>query len=310
MIGDSGTKWTERGVVALLLVLLFYIAPSGSVAADRLTLYTVNYPLKYFAQRIGGASVEVRFPAPADVDPAFWSPDAATINAYQKADLIILNGAGYARWVKRAALPRLRSIDTSAALAAPLIEMRPGLTHSHGPGARHAHSGIAFTTWLDFDQAIQQAASIRDTLQRRHPEQRVYFSDNFDRLERDLRALDAAMLALSKKLRDSVLMASHPIYQYLARRYDLDIDAVTWEPGEFPAEQQWQAFSARLPQRALGLMLWEAAPLRETEHRLEAMQVYPVVFAPCMNTPEEGDFLSVMQQNLRNLQRAVERELE
>lgn len=39
-------------------------------------VYTVNYPLAYFAERIAGDSVNVVFPTPPDIDPAFWSPDA------------------------------------------------------------------------------------------------------------------------------------------------------------------------------------------------------------------------------------------
>ena len=52
------------------------------------TVYTVNYPLAYFARRIRQEQVKVVFPAPPDVDPAFWNPDPETIVAYQEADLI------------------------------------------------------------------------------------------------------------------------------------------------------------------------------------------------------------------------------
>ena len=64
-----------------------------------LRVHTVSYPLAYFAERVGGAAVDVTFPAPTATDPASWSPDAETIAAYQKADLILLNGATYAKWV-------------------------------------------------------------------------------------------------------------------------------------------------------------------------------------------------------------------
>ena len=41
---------------------------------DALLVYTVNYPLAYFAQRLAPEGVEVVFPVPPDVDPAFWKP--------------------------------------------------------------------------------------------------------------------------------------------------------------------------------------------------------------------------------------------
>ncbi len=80
-------------------------APAVDEVPDRLLVFTVNYPLEYFADRLGGDQVEVVFPAPPGGDPAFWSPDPDTIAAYQGADLILLNGAGYAKWLERATLP-------------------------------------------------------------------------------------------------------------------------------------------------------------------------------------------------------------
>ena len=56
-------------------------APVAAVieTAGPLTVYAVNYPLAYFAERIGGDDVVVHFPVPAGDDPAFWSPDARTV---------------------------------------------------------------------------------------------------------------------------------------------------------------------------------------------------------------------------------------
>ena len=51
-----------------------------------MSIYTVNYPLQYFAQRIAGEYAKVVFPAPQGVDPAFWTPDPSAIAAYQDAD--------------------------------------------------------------------------------------------------------------------------------------------------------------------------------------------------------------------------------
>ena len=79
--------------------------PAVTEQAVPLSVYVVNYPLQYFAERIGGKHVNVSFPAPQGVDPAYWSPDAEVVVAYQEADVILLNGAGYARWVGRASLP-------------------------------------------------------------------------------------------------------------------------------------------------------------------------------------------------------------
>ena len=129
------------------VVLVAACTQNEQVSGDSKTLryppqvYTVNYPLAYFAERIAGDSVEVVFPVPPEVDPAFWSPDAETIADYQQADLVLLNGAGYAGWLQRATLSRSRLVDTSGALADQLIPSDDTLTHSHGPAGDHSHEG-------------------------------------------------------------------------------------------------------------------------------------------------------------------------
>ena len=109
-------------------------AHPASRADAPITVYTVNYPLQYFAERIAGKHADVVFPAPDGVDPAFWTPDSETVNRYQQADLILLNGAGYAGWTQHASLPRLKQVDTSAAFSAAYIRQAGGAAHSHGPG--------------------------------------------------------------------------------------------------------------------------------------------------------------------------------
>jgi zinc transport system substrate-binding protein len=130
-----------RIVIAMLLVLC-----SGQVvfAEERLQVYTVNYPLAYFAERIVGDLAEVTFPPPPDVDPAFWMPDPKTIAAYQGADLILLNGADYAKWMSKVSLPLSRLVDTSRGFEDQYIQQANLSTHSHGPGGEHTHGGVAF----------------------------------------------------------------------------------------------------------------------------------------------------------------------
>ena len=138
--------------------------PAASEEEGRLTLYTVNYPLKYLAERIGGEIVTAVFPAPPGIDPAYWSPEPEQVAAYQGADLILLNGAGYAAWVDRASFLRRQLIDTSAGFRDRLLPLDQAPLHTHGPEGDHSHSGTAFTTWLDPTLALEHARVIADAL--------------------------------------------------------------------------------------------------------------------------------------------------
>jgi hypothetical protein len=48
-------------------------------------------------------------------------------------------------------------------------------------------------------------------------------------------------------------------------------------------------------------MLWEAEPKAETRRRLEALGLASVVYAPCAQRPEAGDWLSAMASNAARL---------
>ena len=293
---------TIRGTT-YLFILFVLLAPVQ--ASQPLKIYTVNYPLAYFAERIAGDQAKVIFPAPSDVDPAFWQPDLETIRAYQQADLILLNGAGYAKWVARTSLPMLRTINTSRAFSDQLIKSTFGISHGHGSGATHNHAGIAFTTWLDMSLAIKQADAITDALKRKRPGQSALFEQN-------LRELEAELLQLDKQIKDVVdkqsslpLLASHPVYQYLARRYQLNLQSVIWEPEEAPNATQWQILTNSLATHPANLMLWEAVPRSETVMQLKTLGINSLVFYPLGNRPGSGDFISVMQTNLKNLREAI-----
>ncbi|MHC4163449.1 MAG: metal ABC transporter substrate-binding protein [Planctomycetota bacterium] len=288
--------------VSLRLLLMLMLAACGDPGAAKEagpvgppTVYVVNYPLKYFAERIGGADVRVVFPV-MQGDPASWKPDGDVIAAFQKADLILLNGAGYAGWVRLASLPESKCVDTSEAFAKDYIRIEGARTHAHGPTGEHAHGGIASTTWLDPAQAVAQAHAIQVALLRRWPE--GGFEKRFAALRDDLLEVARRLEAVAPR---GPGVASHPVYQYLARRYGMNLKSVHWEPDEAPGADGWAELRAILKEHPARWMLWEGEPLAETARRLEELGVKSVVFDPCGNTPGEGDFLTVMNQNVAAL---------
>ena len=295
----------RSGLLAGALICLSMV--SWSEGQARPTVYVVNYPLAYFAERIGGGQVEVVFPAPADEDPAFWRPDVDAIAGFQGADLILINGATYAKWLKTASLPRSRVLDTSKGFEADYIKVEDAAAHTHGPTGEHSHAGkTAFTTWLDFRQAARQASAVLEALSRLLPEHRGFFQERYAELERDLLLLDERLESVAARQSAQPLLASHPVYQYLVRRYGLNVRSVLWEPEVIPEEAEWQELAAVLPSHPAAWMLWEGDPLSASVERLQSLGVASLVFDPCGNRPDEGDFLAVMRRNVDRLLEAFE----
>ena len=283
---------------------LFLKLSSPVYAEEPLVIYTVNYPLQYFAQRIAGNHARVIFPVPPDQDPAIWTPDAEVIAKYQRADLILLNGANYAKWIDKVSLPWLKTVDTSSAFASDYIKTARAKTHSHGLDGIHSHAGTAFTTWLDFNQAIQQAEAINNALINRRPFLQNHFENNFLALKQELLALDDELRKMTAIHPGLQLIASHPVYQYLARRYKINLDTLLWEPDEFPVTGEWQSLEKKLIHYPAQWMIWEGKPLSESVVKLESIGLSSLVFDPCANRPVSGDFIRVMTQNIDNLRKA------
>ncbi len=269
----------------------------------RIVVYVANYPLAYFAERIGGPEVEVKFPAPPDVDPAFWEPSESEVEAFQSADIILLNGASYSHWLDTVTLPDSKTVNTSASFSDKFIVVKDAVTHSHGGEGEHSHSGTVFTTWIDFDQAIQQADAVREALQTFRPGQVELFALNFDQLKADLLALDMAMKSEGKRLAGQPLVVSHPIYQYWARRYGLNVQSVLWEPDTVPDESQIEAFKKILATHPAKWMVWEGAPAAAAVEKLRDLGVNGVVFDPSANVPEKGTWLDVMKANVQEIKK-------
>ena len=76
-------------------------------------------------------------------------------------------------------------------------------------------------------------------------------------------------------------------------------------PDAFPDKGTWKALETLHKDHPAAWMIWEDEPLPESVKRLETMDVRSIVFNPCGNRPGQGDFMTVMKQNLENLRVAV-----
>jgi zinc transport system substrate-binding protein len=286
---------------AIFLVFTVLFVPVTMAEEEVLNISTVNYPLKFFAESIAGKHAKVSLPMPADIDPAFWSPNAEDVINLQKSDMILLNGANYAKWLPKVSLPLSKLVNTSTKFRDQYIPIESAMKHNHGTGGEHSHTGTAFTTWLDFSFAAEQAEATFNALSKKTPKFKEIFVKNFIPLQESLLAFDTELTQIGSVLNGVALIGSHPVYQYLKKRYQLNLQSVHWEPEEAPSEEQWKALKQLLKAHPAKWMLWEGNPAKETVVKLEALGLQSLVFTPSSNVPEKGDFLSVMKGNVERL---------
>ncbi|WP_170422304.1 metal ABC transporter substrate-binding protein [Ruegeria arenilitoris] len=284
-------------VTALMLALMVATAAG---AQDRPKVVTVNYPLQYFTERLVGDAADVVFPVPTDVDPSFWRPSISDISDVQSADLILLSGAEFATWIDRVSLPRSRVFNSSAAIKDQFI-ITESITHSHGDGGEHSHEGLASYLWLDPVLATAQAEAIAAAIATRDIAPVGEVEDRLEQLRTDIAALDQTAADVFADLEAVPMIATHPRYQYLARRYGLTIASMDWEAGEAPNPDQLAELSALQNQLGAEILIWEAAPPAAALEAVEQLGLQNVIFPTLAHKPTEGTFIDAYQKALSDV---------
>ena len=289
-----------RPVFAVVLTLF---AATKAVAQEQPRIVTANYPLQFLAERLVGGEADVVFPVPEDVDPSFWRPSIADISAIQSADLILLNGAGFATWVDRVSLPRSKVVNTTAAIEDQFIRTE-SITHSHGEGEEHSHEGTASYTWLDPMLAIAQAEAIANAITARGimPDDQIEAA--LAALRSDLESLDQANRAALEGLQEVAIIATHPRYQYFARRYDLSISSLEWEAGAMPTEEEQADLVSLVDETGAQIMIWEAEPPAEAFAIARDLGLRNIVLSPLAHGIEGKTYLEAFGEAIASFSEA------
>jgi len=301
--------WVKMITIPAALACLL-VACGGESAASQAErakplVCTTLYPLQYMARRIAGDLARVECVVPAPADPLHWTPGAGVIAHMQGADLIVLNGAHAEPWLDHVSLPLSRLVDTSKSFADRFIELE-AVTHSHGSGAPHTHSGIDPHTWMDPENAKAQARTLLTALQQLLPDHRDALANRGASLIADLDALAGRFAALTLPAGET-LVASHPAYNYLAARNGWRIESLDLDPAAKPTAAALATVRAALKGLTARLILWESPPSAEW---IEALQGDPglasVVFRPAETPPlgDAPDYLAEMAANASRLAEA------
>jgi len=289
-------------ILSVCLVLTFFIScETKNRSEDKdnrqpKTIAVVNYPLYFFAKAIVGDKATVYLPA-IESDPYHWKPSARQVSNFQKADLILANGADYEKWMDKVSLPSSKIVFTARNFKDQWIEIEEELTHSHGPEGEHVHSGTASTTWLNFRFALEQATSVHASILLLFPDDAKQINDNFSTLKKELVDLDTRARAAAANFSGQNLLDVSGKFQYFFEAYSLH--SLNDHLHSIDIEQP-TAIEVLTAHDVSTIISDTQLPVA-TNTKLMNHQIKVCVFDPCASRPEEGDFISVMKKNLEQL---------
>lgn len=296
--------------------LLVACAASSGTASDgvpgRIRVATTIYPIEYFAERIGGESVEIVSLIPPGVEAHDFEPRVSDLIDIARADLFIYNGAEFEPWVGRA----LKALGGDAPPSFESVELlRTSLFAASGDENPNENGDEGFDphVWLSPLNAVLQVEAIVSALSTFKPGLAGEYESAGNVLIGQLESLDRAFRSGLSECGLDTFVTSHAAYGYLADEYGLEQIAVAGlSPDAEPKPRTLAKIARRMTDLGVSYVLVEPianARVGDTLARETGAGTLPLHPLESLTKEEQAggaDYFSIMNQNLETLVVALE----
>jgi len=302
--------WSRNALKGFLLLAL--LASPEMLGAEVLSAVTTIFPLKEFAQSVGGERVRVRLLLPPGSEPHTWEPKPSDIATLTHADVFIYIGAA----MEPRADSIVKSLDNDTidivevSRSMPLIRIG-GAHHRGGDSDKEELSEGAVDPhiWLDFECSQAIVDTIEHAFSSKDPGWAGYYQKNADRYKKKLQELDLKYKkVLSTCKCKELILGSHAAFAYMARRYGLEqIALYGLSPNSEPTPKTLAnviGMAKKYQVRAIFFEELVSDTLARTIARevgAEALVLNPGANLTKVQIESGVTFLSLMEQNLQNL---------
>ena len=299
-VGRCGLGRTLAGLCALSVISVACVEASvdtsGPPAPGRIStlVVTTTYPLQYFAERIGGGSVEVVNLVSPGVEAHDFEPKPADIRILDSADVVLYNGLGFEPWMDRA----LSNVSG-----------RPRVVVQASNGAANDDPHV----WLDPLKAVEQVKLIRDALTDANASMSQSFAQDSEALMEDLRALHESYADGLAACRLKSFVTSHDAFGHLALRYGLEQLPISGlSPESEPSAGDLAKLADEIQEIGARYLLVEPggstrlAQTLASETGAQVLMLHPLASLTKAEAQRGEDYLSIMKGNLSTLRTVLQ----
>ncbi|MCL6479077.1 MAG: metal ABC transporter substrate-binding protein [Peptococcaceae bacterium] len=316
--------------------------PANSEPDSRkIKVFTTIYPLYDFTKNICREKAEVHLLVPPGSEPHDWEPTPKEFAELQNADVFIYTGAGMESWadnvLKAISAPKLVIVNASQNidLIGGSDKKKSGDDVEHaGQGheqnkdegeeyeakgkqeGEHEHDHDAGTdphVWVDPVNAMKIVENITAGIVKADPANKVFYEANSEDYRKKLQALHEDYMNGLAKAAKKEFITSHASFGYLARRYGLiQVPVRGLSPDVEPTPARLTEILKLVREKQIRYIFYESLVSPKVSQTIaNEAGVGTLVLNPAGGlTPEEikagKDYLSVMRENLVNLQKALE----
>ena len=179
-----------------------------NVTNDKLTVMVSIYPLKEFAEKIGGDKVEVTCLVPDNVEPHDYEPKAKDFGELMKSRVFVYNGLGMETWVDK-----VNEVikDKNVVI----------VDSSTGVQVRKEEEAVDPHIWLSLKNAEIQSENIKNTLVQLDDKNKDYYEENYNKFKAELETVYNEYKPKFDTLSKKNFITGHAAFGYLCRDFGL-----------------------------------------------------------------------------------------
>jgi len=288
--------------IVLALAAATGLTGCGPTTSGEHTVVTSFYPLYFIADRVAGRYNDV-----VDLTPPGVEPHEYELTVRQVAQIDLARVGFYESGVAP-------SVDQAMTNDSPshVLDVAD-VVHLMAPS-----SGVESTTdnrdphfWQDPTLMAAATRAFTSTMVKADPRHAAYYRAQGDRLVHDLERLDATYERTLATCRTRTVVVSHDAFEYLGRRYHLDVVPIAGlEPDAEPSLQRLHDLAVLIRDRHVSTVFFETLASPDLARSLaHDVGVHADVLDPIegLTSADHGDtYLTLMRKNLAALAKAGE----
>ena len=290
----------------LLVTALGLVA--GLTSACRLpksgehTVVASFYPLYFIAERVAGRYNDV-----VDLTPPGVEPHEYELTVRQVAEIDNARVGFYERGVAPSIDQAMDNDSPDHALD--VTSVVPLAAPVAGSGVEHTSDDKDPHFWQDPTLMAEATRAFASTMAEADPAHAAYYRAQGRRLVRDLGRVDAAYRRTLANCRVDTIVVSHDAFEYLARRYGVDVVPIAGlEPDAEPSLQRLHDLANLIRDRGVTTVFFETLASPDLAESLAGdVGVRSAVLDPIeglSSDDPDATYLTLMRQNLAALAKA------
>jgi zinc transport system substrate-binding protein len=294
------SRWVLVGTALALVVAL--TSACRPVRSGEHTVVASFYPLAFIAERVAGRYNDV-----VDLTPPGVEPHEYELTVRQVAQIDLARVGFYERGVSPSVDQAMDNDSPGRTLdITDVVPLSPPVA---GSGVEATGDDRDPHFWLDPTLMARATRAFAATMADADPAHADYYRVQGEHLVRDLDRVDAAYVRTLANCRTRTVVVSHDAFEYLARRYHLDVVPIAGlEPDAEPSLQRLHDLAALIRERGVTTVFFEtlASPAM-AESLAGDLGLRTAVLDPIegLSSADQGaTYLTVMRQNLAALAKA------